>query len=138
MPRTRQSFHAACRGFLRGSQNQCNDEKQGRMVAKLWTSVTLRSRFHEFFVEYAPCERSLVTINALSVAAKRNMPAEILLVEDDPEMAAVLSQGFEQEKYSVSVAADGYHALRRALEYPFRAIVLDVMLPGLDGFAVTA
>ena len=62
--------------------------------------------------------------------------AELLVVEDEPEMAAVLRQGFEQDHYIVQVAGDGGTALRLAGEAPFGAIVLDVMLPVLDGFAV--
>lgn len=59
-----------------------------------------------------------------------------LLVEDAVRMAAVLKRGLEEEGYSVDVAADGPDALWRGTEFPYDAIVLDVMLPGLDGFAV--
>jgi DNA-binding response OmpR family regulator len=59
-----------------------------------------------------------------------------LLVEDEPEMVAVLRQGFAQDRYVVKVAVDGRLAVQAALEQRFDAIVLDVMLPGLDGYGV--
>ena len=61
---------------------------------------------------------------------------ELLLVEDEPEMVAVLRQGFAQDRYAVTVAEDGHSAVRTALKQRFEAIVLDVMLPGLDGYGV--
>ena len=60
----------------------------------------------------------------------------ILVVEDDPEMAAVLSQGFEQDNHTVAVACDGAEGLRKARQQRFGAIVLDVLLPVLDGYEV--
>jgi two-component system OmpR family response regulator len=60
----------------------------------------------------------------------------ILLVEDEIKMARALRRGLEQEGYAVDAAADGDAALRRALDEEYDAIVLDVMLPGRDGFAV--
>ncbi len=61
---------------------------------------------------------------------------QILVVEDDPEMAAVLRQGFEQERLSVQVAKDGGEALDIARKQAFQTIVLDVMLPMMDGYGV--
>jgi DNA-binding response OmpR family regulator len=63
---------------------------------------------------------------------------EILIVEDDPEMAAVLCQGFEHQELHPTVAGDGDEGLRLARVGGFQAIVLDVMLPGLDGYEVTS
>lgn len=63
---------------------------------------------------------------------------EILVVEDDPEMADVLRQGLEQEDLCPTVAGDGGEALRLAQTGRFRAIVLDVMLPVYDGFEVAS
>jgi len=62
--------------------------------------------------------------------------AEILMVEDDPELAEVLRLGFEQVSHSVAIARDGGDAVRMAETGAFRAIVLDVLLPVLDGFQV--
>jgi DNA-binding response OmpR family regulator len=64
------------------------------------------------------------------------MRDHILIVEDDPEMAAVLRQGFEQDNLTVELAGDGGEGLRTARATCFQAIVLDVMLPVMDGFSV--
>jgi DNA-binding response OmpR family regulator len=60
----------------------------------------------------------------------------ILIVEDDIEMAEVLCEGLQQERYNVSLAHNGGKALEMASAKSFAAIVLDVMLPGLDGYTL--
>src|SRR5580765_424764 len=60
----------------------------------------------------------------------------ILLVEDDAVIAASLSKGLREEAYAVDVATDGDAALSQAAINPYDAIVLDIMLPKRDGFAV--
>lgn len=52
-------------------------------------------------------------------------------------MARSLARGLQAEGYSVEVATDGEQGLARALAEPFDAIVLDLMLPRLNGYAVT-
>lgn len=64
--------------------------------------------------------------------------AEILVAEDDSEMARALRAGFEFDRHTVTIATDGREALRLAREQRFHAIVLDVMLPALDGYSVAA
>jgi len=61
---------------------------------------------------------------------------QVLVVEDEPRMANLLRQGLTEEGYAVTVAANGLDALDLALGYAFDAMVLDVMLPGMDGFTV--
>lgn len=61
---------------------------------------------------------------------------QVLVVEDEPRMAQLLRQGLEEEGHSVVVAGNGRDGLAMAGSHPFDAIVLDVMLPGLDGFSV--
>jgi DNA-binding response OmpR family regulator len=60
----------------------------------------------------------------------------ILLVEDEPGIALGLEDDLKLEGYEVAVAADGVTAIRLGREEPFDLIVLDVMLPGKDGFQV--
>ncbi|GAC1368180.1 MAG: response regulator transcription factor [Actinomycetota bacterium] len=60
----------------------------------------------------------------------------ILLVEDEIKMARAIRRGLEQEGYAVDSVADGEEALFRATESDYDCIVLDIMLPGMDGFSV--
>ncbi len=62
--------------------------------------------------------------------------ARILLVEDDEVIAEVVKQGLEEARFSVDVAADGDEGLERALAGDYQLFILDVMLPGRDGFAL--
>jgi two-component system, OmpR family, response regulator len=60
----------------------------------------------------------------------------ILIVEDERKVALFLKRGFQAEAYSVDIATDGVQGLRLALGNTYDAIVLDVMLPKLDGMGV--
>jgi len=60
----------------------------------------------------------------------------ILIVEDEPKTADYLRQGLSEQGYGVSVAADGIDGQHLALHHDFDVVILDVMLPGLDGFAL--
>jgi two-component system, OmpR family, response regulator len=58
----------------------------------------------------------------------------VLVVEDEARIARVLKRGLEEEGYAVDVAGDGPEGLWMATENPYEAVILDVMLPGFDGF----
>ena len=60
----------------------------------------------------------------------------ILLVEDEPSLVLTVSDRLLSEGYQVETAGNGDTALSRALAEPFDLVVLDVMLPGRDGFEV--
>lgn len=60
----------------------------------------------------------------------------ILVVEDEAEIAGYLRRGLVFEGFSVEVAADGHQALAAARERPPDLVVLDLMLPGIDGLEV--
>jgi two-component system, OmpR family, response regulator MprA len=64
------------------------------------------------------------------------MKAHILVVDDDPRITDLLRRVLAYEGYSVATAASGNEALNRTLERPPDLIVLDIMLPGLDGLEV--
>ena len=61
---------------------------------------------------------------------------DILIVEDNKELANLLCDFLRAENYTVSVAETGEKALSLYEKYGARLIVLDIMLPGIDGFAV--
>jgi len=60
----------------------------------------------------------------------------VLVVEDDQGMSRVLQRGLTEEGYVVDACSDGAEAGWRVRELPYDAVVLDVMLPGEDGFEV--
>jgi DNA-binding response OmpR family regulator len=71
------------------------------------------------------------------LCSDRSMPAmHVLIVEDEKKMAELLKKGLEEENHSVSLAFDGRDALEMAQSSEYDAIVLDLMLPGIDGFEV--
>jgi two-component system OmpR family response regulator len=60
----------------------------------------------------------------------------VLVVEDEERMADLLRRALEEEGHAVDLARDGPDGVWLATENPYGAIVLDVMLPGFDGFEV--
>lgn len=63
---------------------------------------------------------------------------KILVVEDDKRLAATVKRGLEQEGYAVDVALDGTDGQWMATEQAYDVIVLDVMLPGINGYRLCA
>ncbi len=61
----------------------------------------------------------------------------VLVVDDDPQIVSVLKRGLSFEGYSVDTAENGEQALGIALQAPPDLVILDVMMPGLDGIEVT-
>ena len=64
------------------------------------------------------------------------MPETILVVDDDPDIARFVEVNLRSAGYEVSVAGDGEEALERATEIRPDLVLLDVMMPRLDGFEV--
>jgi two-component system alkaline phosphatase synthesis response regulator PhoP len=62
---------------------------------------------------------------------------EILLVEDEVHLHDALKLNLEMEGYTVSSAFEGPNALKQIQQAHFDLIILDIMLPGIDGFAIT-
>jgi len=61
---------------------------------------------------------------------------KLLIIDDDPMISDILAKRFEKEGYEVSLARDGEEGLKRALDFKPDVILLDVILPKLDGIAV--
>ncbi len=60
----------------------------------------------------------------------------ILIVEDEPDLLRGLAQALREEGYAVDTADDGESGLYNAQTYDYDAVVLDIMLPRLDGWQV--
>ena len=63
---------------------------------------------------------------------------QLLVIEDETKLAQYLHKGLREEGFAVDVAHDGVTGLEAALQHAYDLVVLDGMLPGLDGFAVLA
>ena len=60
----------------------------------------------------------------------------VLLVEDEAAIAAVIQRGLESAHYAVETAADGTCGLEMAVERTYSLIILDIMLPGMNGWSI--
>lgn len=80
--------------------------------------------------------------NALNRSSRSHTPRDngydmrVLVVEDEKKLGELLGRGLREEGYSADVADRGEEALWMARAVPYDAIVLDVMLPGADGFEI--
>ncbi|WP_274649687.1 response regulator transcription factor [Paenibacillus humicola] len=64
------------------------------------------------------------------------MPQKILVIEDEPTLARLLSYNLSQEGYDVTVIDHGAEGLQTAMQRTFDLIILDIMLPGINGFDI--
>ena len=64
------------------------------------------------------------------------MPHQILIVEDDPNLASMVQDFLTEEGFQIEVEKNGLSAVGRILSHPYQAIVLDINLPGMNGFDV--
>ena len=62
----------------------------------------------------------------------------ILIVEDEPDLLRSLAQALQEEGYAVDTAADGEDGLYKAGNYDYDTVILDVMLPKMDGWEILA
>jgi two-component system copper resistance phosphate regulon response regulator CusR len=60
----------------------------------------------------------------------------VLLVEDEPNVVSVIKRGLAEYGFELSVATDGLTGLQMAIDYPFDIIILDLMLPNMDGIQI--
>ncbi len=65
-----------------------------------------------------------------------NTPKKILLVDDDEEILKLLTIRFKQEGFEVITAVDGEGSIKRAEEEAPHLVVLDIVMPGMDGYTV--
>lgn len=74
--------------------------------------------------------------NAAAGAAGTNQPTKVLVVDDESNIADFLKVGLEFQDFGVKTASNGAEALEIAQTYQPDAFILDVMMPGMDGFAL--
>lgn len=63
-----------------------------------------------------------------------NTPARILIVDDEPSITEFVSYAMQKEGYQTEIASDGEEALRKIEQQHFDLFILDIMLPGIDGY----
>ena len=80
--------------------------------------------------------RSFLMIKEKTYKARWKAMLDILIVEDNKEIGSLLCDFLRKENYTVSVAETGEKALSLWEKYGAKLIVLDIMLPGMDGFAL--
>jgi DNA-binding response OmpR family regulator len=78
----------------------------------------------------------MIEVYAHFMQIKERKMLDILIVEDNKEIGSLLCEFLRKENYTVSVVENGEKALDLFERYGARVIVLDIMLPGMDGFAV--
>src|SRR5256714_4390988 len=74
--------------------------------------------------------------SGLQIFAVKLRPMRVLVVEDERHLAGGIKRGLEAEGFAVDIALDGPDGLVRANEGDYDAIVLDIMLPGMNGYKV--
>lgn len=67
---------------------------------------------------------------------KKNVSKKVLIIEDDSLLLKVLSAGFLDEKFEVATVENGLEALEAVKKFMPGIILLDLIIPGIDGFAV--
>ncbi|HEY7358930.1 MAG TPA: response regulator transcription factor [Ktedonobacterales bacterium] len=78
----------------------------------------------------------MLSVSLVEIGMKPPMKAHLLVVDDDPRITELVRRIFAYEGYSVAIATTGQEALDRTLERPPDLIVLDLLLPGIDGLEV--
>ena len=81
-------------------------------------------------------ERSMRAPVGTYAVGAQSATMRVLIVEDEPKMAALVARALREDGHAADVAATGEDAVWMTHAVPYDAVVLDVMLPGLDGFEV--
>jgi two-component system, OmpR family, response regulator len=77
-------------------------------------------------------------LESVGRGSEEGLPMKLLVVEDDKKIAMAVKRGLENEGFTVEVVFDGLEGVWRASEGNYDLIVLDIMLPGRNGFQICA
>jgi two-component system copper resistance phosphate regulon response regulator CusR len=77
-----------------------------------------------------PCHLQVIRVRVVSAVM------QILVIEDEPRILAFLARGLEADGFRVDGAGNGLDGLKQALACPYDAVILDLLLPGVDGLSV--
>lgn len=78
----------------------------------------------------------IIALPIIELREVTSVDAHILIVEDQSEISGILIKYLDQEHYTHQLAADGFDALDRFARETFHLVILDIMMPGIDGFDV--
>jgi DNA-binding response OmpR family regulator len=116
--------------FVLTTSNACaTDQRVFDLPGGLWGDVRLdagQARFATWAIVVGPP----------TCGPKIGPIMRILVVEDEASIAAAVSTALSHEGYAIDIVADGRESLDWAAAYPYDLVILDVVLPGLDGFTV--
>jgi CheY-like chemotaxis protein len=90
----------------------------------------------DYLVKPFDSESVLAVLNRLPVPNGNNTAVRLLVVDDDPQVADMVAQMLEERPYHIETASDGLSALNAITQQPPDIILLDLMMPNLDGFGV--
>lgn len=113
------------------------DKMRPNDYARATGPTTNSSKFHALFMKnlYTLWIAEETVIDELQkLIMEQSM--RILVAEDDPRLGPSLKKGLEDSHYAVDLVADGEEALALGLAIPYNLIILDIMLPRIDGFEV--
>lgn len=104
---------------------------------EVWAESEGRGKGSEFFIRLPrPLDAEATTASARIDAQPASATLRILIVDDNRDAAESLSLLLESEGHSVLLAYDGFEALTAATEHRPQVVLLDIGLPGMDGYAV--
>ena len=83
-----------------------------------------------------PAENALRCRRPVRAPGGQTAAVRVLVVEDEVHLGETVARGLQAEGFDVELVHDGLDGLWRARERPYAAIVLDILLPGMNGFAV--
>jgi two-component system, OmpR family, copper resistance phosphate regulon response regulator CusR len=87
-------------------------------------------------IDYPDDQRNVEQHHVEHTQVEPGRAMSILVIEDDPKTGDYLKKGLKESGYAVDLARTGTDGLHMALEHPYELVILDVMLPGLDGWEV--